>query len=152
MASGIRRGEAALAAVFAAAGIFWVAVASGMQMWDGFAPASGFLPFVFGVLLIALSLAAGLSTAFAPADSQASAAGGVRRPLLVLLTLAVATTGIETVGFCASVFVATLFLFRVAEKLPILASLFTAAGTAIGLTLVFRTWLGVPLPAGPWGF
>lgn len=152
MPSGIRLGEIALAAIFAAAGAFWVAAASGMQMWDGFAPASGFLPFAFGILLMALSVAAGISAAREPADAQAPEAGGVRRPLLVLLTLAVATAGIETVGFCASVFVAMLFLFRVAEKLPILASLLTAAGTAIGLTLVFRTWLGVPLPAGPWGF
>ncbi len=38
------------------------------------------------------------------------------------------------------------------ERLPVVASLAVSAGSALVLTLVFRTWLGVPFPAGPWGF
>ena len=49
-------------------------------------------------------------------------------------------------------FLAMLFLFRVVEKLPTLSSILASAGTAAVLTLVFRSWLGVPLPKGPWGF
>jgi hypothetical protein len=71
---------------------------------------------------------------------------------MVLLAVAAGAAGIETAGFFASMFVMMLFLFRVAEKRPLLSSLLAAAGTALFLTLVFRTWLGVPLPAGPWGF
>ena len=70
----------------------------------------------------------------------------------VLLALAAGVLGIETAGFFASMAAAMLFLFAVVEKRPVLPSLLAAGGTSLVLTLVFRTWLGVPLPSGPWGF
>jgi hypothetical protein len=39
----------------------------------------------------------------------------------------------------------------VVERLPVPASLLVAAATTAALILLFRTWLGVPLPKGPWG-
>jgi hypothetical protein len=36
--------------------------------------------------------------------------------------------------------------------LPLVTSVGVAAGSSLALTLVFRTWLGVPFPVGPWGF
>ncbi len=72
--------------------------------------------------------------------------------MLVLLALSAGVAGIEVAGFPVSMFLAMLFLFRIAERLPLGASLATSAGSALVLTVVFRTWLGVPLPAGPWGF
>jgi hypothetical protein len=71
---------------------------------------------------------------------------------MVVAALAVGIAGIEPAGFAAAMFAAMLFLFKVAERLPMLPSLLASAGAALGLTLVFRTWLGVPLPKGPWGF
>ena len=41
---------------------------------------------------------------------------------------------------------------NVGESFPILAALATSAITSGVLTVLFRTWLGVPLPSGPWGF
>jgi hypothetical protein len=145
------RGELALCSIFIATGIFWVAVAAGLPMWDGFAPATGFLPLVYGILLAVLGIAATV------ADVLSATAGGeakspVGRPLMILLALAAGVAGIESAGFFASMFLAMLFLFRVAERLPVVASLAASAGAALVLTLVFRTWLGVPFPAGPWGF
>lgn len=144
-------GELLLCVVFIGAGLFWVAVAAGMPLWDGFAPASGFLPLLYGVLLAVLAVAATLADVLGRGEGG-EAKAPVRRPAMVLLALAAAVAGIETAGFFASMALAMLFLFRVAERLPIVGSVAAAIGVAAGLTLVFRSWLGVPLPAGPWGF
>ena len=144
-------GELGLCAVFIGAGAFWVAVAAGMPLWDGFAPASGFLPLVYGALLAILALAATLVDVLGRADGGETKAA-IGRPLMVLLALAAGAAGIETAGFFASMLFAMLFLFRVAERLPLVTSIATATGTAASLTVIFRSWLGVPLPAGPWGF
>lgn len=144
-------GELALCAVFIAAGAFWVAVAAGMPLWDGFAPATGFLPLVYGALLAVLAIAATLVDVLGRTEGG-EARTPVRRPLMVLLALAAGCAGIETAGFFASMLLAMLFLFRVAERLPLPGALAAATGCAGGLTLIFRSWLGVPLPAGPWGF
>lgn len=144
-------GELVLCLIFIGMGAFWIAVASGMQMWGGFAPSSGFMPLVYGVLMAVLAIAATVADVLTAKES-AEPKDPVGRPLLVLLALSAGVAGIELVGFPVSMFLAMLFLFRVAERLPLVASLATSAGSALVLTLLFRTWLGVPLPAGPWGF
>ncbi len=144
-------GEALLAFAFVGIGAFWILTAFGLQLWDGFAPSSGFLPLVYGILLIGLSIAALLLEAHS-SDVTQDATSTIQRPVIVIATLAVGIAGLETAGFAASIFLTTFFLFKAVEKLPLLPSLLTAGGTALTLTLVFRTWLGVPLPKGPWGF
>jgi putative tricarboxylic transport membrane protein len=144
-------GEAVLGLAFVGAGAFWIVMALKLPMWDGFAPSSGFLPLLYGVLLIGLSIAALLLEA-GGGEAQDATVGTDRRPLLVIAALAAWIAGIEPAGFAASTFLTMLFLFKVAEKLPLLPSLLTAGGSTLALTLIFRTWLGVPLPKGPWGF
>lgn len=144
-------GELALSLVFVGTGVFWIAVAAGKPLWEGFSPATGFLPLVYGVLLVALAVAA-TAVDVLGADGDDEPKTPVGRPLMILLALAAGVAGIETAGFFASMLLAMLFLFRIAERRPLVASLATATGSALVLTLVFRTWLGVPLPAGPWGF
>ena len=142
-------GEIILGLAFAGAGAFWVALALRLPLWEGFAPASGFMPLIYGALLIGLSFAA-LVLEPAPGGEQAEAPS--RRPLMVIAALAAGIAGLEPAGFAAAMFLMMLFLFRVAEKKPLLPSLLTAGGSALALTLIFRAWLGVPLPKGPWGF
>lgn len=144
-------GDLAIAGAFAIAGTFWMREAAKLQFWDpfGFAPGSGFLPFVFGGLLVVFALAAGFVALMEPAPE---APGGLARPALVTLALAGGAAGIESAGFFASMFAMMAFLFLVAERLRPLPSVATAAGAALVLTGIFRAWLGVPLPVGPWGF
>ena len=149
-------GEIILALAFVAVGLSWMVLASRMTLWDGFAPGSGFLPLIFGILLVGLAAAALLL------ESAPASAGGpddadgepqpIRTPFVVLLALAAGVAGIEPAGFFAAMFLSMLFLFRMVEKLPLLSSILASAGTSAVLTLMFRTWLGVPLPKGPWGF
>ena len=144
-------GELVLCAVFIATGALWVAIAAGMPIWDGFAPASGFLPLVYGILLGTLAVAATFVDVVGRRSGNETRPP-VGRPLMIILAIAAGAAGIETAGFFASMLLAMLFLYRVAERLPLVSSVVTATATSGGLTLVFRSWLGVPLPAGPWGF
>ncbi len=144
-------GEIALGLAFVGVGAFWIITAIQQPMWDGFAPSSGFLPMIYGALLIGLSIAALLLEAHG-GGTALDPSGTVQRPLVVIAILAAGIAGLESAGFAVSIFLTTFFLFKLAEKLPLVPSLMIAGGTALTLTLVFRTWLGVPLPIGPWGF
>jgi putative tricarboxylic transport membrane protein len=144
-------GEVILGLTFSGIGVFWIVTALGIPMWDGFAPSSGFLPLIYGVLLIGLSIAALIFEAHGGGTEQ-NPAGTIQRPLMVIAILAAGIAGVEVAGFSASMFLTMFFLFKVAEKLPLVPSLLTSGLTALSLTLIFRTWLGVPLPIGPWGF
>jgi hypothetical protein len=139
----VAKGELALALVFVALGGLWVAKALRMSLWDGFAPDSGFLPLIYGFLLAGLALAvvARLVLAGAPA-----AEGDVRKPLLVLAVLIAAVSALPFAGFALSVFLLLAFLYAVVERLPVVTSLVVSAAITGGLYLVFKTWLGVPLP------
>jgi len=132
-----------LALVFVALGGLWVAKALRMSIWDGFAPDSGFLPLIYGLLLagFALAVVAQLALAGAP-----SAEGDVRKPLLVLAVLIAAVSALPFAGFALSVFLLLAFLYAVVERLPVVTSLVVSAAVTGGLYLVFKTWLGVPLP------
>lgn len=144
-------GEIALGLGLIAVGAFWILTAAQLPLWDGFAPSSGFLPLIYGVLLVALAGAALLIEA-GSADVPAEERDPVRRPFLVIAILAAGVAGIEPAGFAASMFVAMFVMFKAVERLPLLGSFLVSAGTAAVLTLVFRNWLGVPMPKGPWGF
>jgi putative tricarboxylic transport membrane protein len=141
-------GEAGLASIFGLTGIIWIAGAMGLPLWQGFAPDSGFLPLIYGVLLTGLS-AVVFATVFW--GGGAVTAGPVGKPLLVLAALTAGVIGLSTGGFSISIFLMLLFLYAAVEKRPLFPSLVVAAGTTAALFVIFKTWLGVPLPLGPFG-
>jgi hypothetical protein len=73
------------------------------------------------------------------------------KPLLVLAAVGAAVVGVAAAGFGVATFLMLFFLFAVVEKRSVLKSAIVSAATAAALILIFRTWLGVPLPAGPLG-
>jgi putative tricarboxylic transport membrane protein len=134
------RGELALALAFAALGVLWIVRAATMPLWDGFAPGSGFMPLWYGVILIGL---AGAVIALARDPKPEEPVG---KPLVVLAVVAATILGLSLVGFAPSIFLMLLVLFAVVERRPLARSIVVAAGTTAVLYLVFKTWLGVPLP------
>ena len=136
----LAKGELALALAFAALGILWIARAATMPLWDGFAPASGFMPLWYGVSLIAL---AG-SVVFLSQERKTEEPAG--KALVVLAVVAATIVGLSLIGFAPSIFLMLLVLFAALEKLPLARSILVAAGTTAVLYLVFKTWLGIPLP------
>jgi putative tricarboxylic transport membrane protein len=137
------KGELALALGFAALGGLWIAKGAAMSLWEGFAPDSGFLPLVYGVLLSGLAL---VVVAQLLAAGAVPAGENIRKPLIVLGALAAAVAALPFAGFAISVFALLLFLYAVIERLPWLTAITVSAGTTGVLYLIFKTWLGVPLP------
>jgi putative tricarboxylic transport membrane protein len=140
----VNKGELALAFIFAALGGLWTARAAGMPIWgDSFAPDSGFLPLIYGVLLLGLALAAVAQLLVA---GTVTSSESIRKPLIVLGALTAAVAALPLAGFALSVFALLLFLYAALERLPLLASAAVSAAITGLLYLVFKTWLGVPLP------
>jgi len=139
----LARGELALALVFAAVGVLWMVKGARMPLWEGFAPDSGFLPLVYGCLLTALALAV---LALELRANVAAPAESLRKPLTVAAALGIAVAALPYAGFALSVFALLLFLYAAVERLPWLASLLAAGGTTAALYVIFKVWLGVPLP------
>jgi putative tricarboxylic transport membrane protein len=139
----VDKGELVLALVFAALAVLWIAQGARMPLWQGFAPDSGFLPLVYGALLFLLAAAVTVQL-LAAKDARADEA--IRKPMVVLGALIAAVAALPFAGFVVSVFALLLFLYAAVERLPVVASLAVSAATTGILYLVFRTWLGVPLP------
>lgn len=137
------RGELVLALFFALIGALWILRALRMPLWDGFAPDSGFLPLVYGVLLAALAAAVLVQIALAKDNSNAEP---IRKPLIVMGALTAAVAALPIMGFVISVFALLLFLYAGVERLRLLPSGIAAAAITGSLYLVFKIWLGVPLP------
>jgi hypothetical protein len=138
------RGELALAHFFSTHGALWLVRAASMPVWgDSFAPDSGFLPLIYGALLFGLSLATGVQIL---AARNASSAGSIRKPLVVLGALAAAVAALPLAGFAIAVSALLFFLYAAVERLPWLTALIVSAAITGGLYLVFKVWLGVPLP------
>ncbi|HEU4352662.1 MAG TPA: tripartite tricarboxylate transporter TctB family protein [Burkholderiales bacterium] len=139
----VNRGELVLALVFAALAVLWIARGATMPLWQGFAPDSGFLPLIYGVLLFALAAAVVIQLFAAKHGLPGEA---IRKPLVVLGALVAAVAALPFAGFAFSVFALLLFLYAAVERLPMLPSIVVSGATTGVLYLVFKTWLGVPLP------
>jgi hypothetical protein len=143
MRPGVNKGELVLALFFAALAALWIAKGATMPLWQGFAPDSGFLPLIYGVLLFVLA-AAVLVQLVAAKDARPGEAIG--KPLVILGALVATVAALPFAGFAISVFALLLFLYAAVERLPMLASVAVSGATTGVLYLIFRTWLGVPLP------
>ena len=137
------RGELVLALFFILIGALWILRALRMPLWDGFAPDSGFLPLLYGALLAALAAVVLLQFALGKESSKAEP---IRKPLVVTGALVAAVAALPIAGFVISVFALLVFLYAGVERLRLLPSAIAAAAITGSLYLVFKAWLGVPLP------
>ncbi|HEU0258772.1 MAG TPA: tripartite tricarboxylate transporter TctB family protein [Burkholderiales bacterium] len=143
MRPGVNKGELVLALVFAALAALWIAKGATMPLWQGFAPDSGFLPLLYGVLLFVL---AGAVLVQLVAAKDARPGEAIRKPLVILGALVATVGALPIAGFAISVFALLLFLYAAVERLPMLPSAVVSGATTGVLYLIFKTWLGVPLP------
>ena len=144
------RGEIVAGVLCGLFAILWIATALGLPYMGDYAPGSGFLPLWLGVCLLVLSVIHVGSRLRVPASQQP--AGHWRKVVAVTLGLTVCVAVIEPLGFVVAVGAYLLFLLRAVEKEPWRTSLGVSVGTIAVLFLLFRVWLHVPLPKGPWGF
>jgi len=148
-------GERLLGAVFGALGVFWIFESLDLTYMGEFAPGSGFLPLWLGIALVSLAAIFLLRTRSQPSDDEWAAGPNYRfrrRTVPIALGLFACVASIGWIGFGVAIAAYLVFLVRFVEHYPWRMALAIGLGTAIGLHLVFQSWLGVPLPEGPWGF
>ena len=147
-------GERILASVFGLFGVVWIAQSLRLQYWGDFAPGPGFLPLWLGISLVTL-VAIYLSTSFQSLsrdEAAADAAPRIGRIAAIVAGFVACIATIEWLGFGVSVAVYLVFLLWAVERQSPAIVAGVAVGTTAALHVIFRIWLGVPLPEGPWGF
>jgi hypothetical protein len=144
------RGEVAVGVVCGLFAVLWIATALTLPYMGEYAPGSGFLPLWLGVCLLALSAVHVISCLRTP--SVPAPAGHQRKVVAVMLGLVVCVAAIEPLGFVVAVAAYLLYLLRGVEREPWPTSLSVSVVVVAVLFGLFRLWLKVPLPKGPWGF
>jgi hypothetical protein len=144
-------GERALAVVLGALGLLFAVKSRELKYMDEFAPGAGFLPFWLGLIVVGLVIVFVLTTRGRAAGEREGPRAG-RKVFAVGAGLVACVVFIEWIGFAAAIAAYILYLARWIENRRWGLSLGLAAGTTLALYVVFRVWLGVPLPRGPWGF
>ena len=144
------RGEVVVGFVCGLFAVLWIATALGLPYMGDYAPGSGFLPLWLGVCLLALS-AMQVMTSLRTAATVVPA-GRWRKVVAVFLGLVVCAAVIEVAGFVVAVGAYLLYLLRGVEREPWRTSVAVTVVVVAVLFAIFRLWLKVPLPKGPWGF
>jgi len=118
------------------------------------APGPGFFPRALAAglagvaaLLLARALVAGRAPATPPAMPGARFRLGA-----VVGALFAFTVVLDWLGFVAATFLLMVVLFRVVERHRWTIVVGESAAAAVASHVLFKTWLGVRLPPGPWGF
>ena len=115
-------------------------------------PGPGFFPFWLAVAFTIAALA--LFVLSFRAQPIASAGEPPRWRALVLTSLSLLgyAMALEPLGFLLATFLLMLVLFRSVEPLAWPAAVGGSLATSLLAYALFKVWLQVQLPAGPWGF
>ncbi|MFT0858915.1 tripartite tricarboxylate transporter TctB family protein [Ancylobacter sp. G4_0304] len=146
----ILTGDMAFAGGWTLLGLYWVVGSLDFPLWSGFAPDSGFLPLVYGALLLLLS--GGVMVSLLLADPDEEEREPLTKSMLVLGALVVVVASLGFIGFLLPVFAMMMFIYLYVERLPLLRSTIISALVTGCLALIFVHWLAVPLPLTPWDF
>jgi len=120
-------------------------------------PGPGLFPLVLAVgftlvclILLVSALRAPAGTAVAESDGAGE--GGIRWKVLATLGVMLAYAfALEPLGFVVATCGLLCFFFRALEGMRWPVAVATAALTAVVTYVVFKVWLYVRLPPGPWG-
>jgi putative tricarboxylic transport membrane protein len=132
-------------------------------------PSAGFFPLCLAVALTVVAAAVWLRALRGDPDVVAAAMrsidmggpagppkppgrGGLARAATTLATLLAYAFVLEPAGFALATFVLIVVLLRAVEPQPWPVALGGAAVAVLASHVLFRVWLGVRLPVGPWGF
>ncbi len=144
-------GERIFVGIIGGMGVLWIFLAQRLTYWDDFAPGSGFLPLWLGIALVALVALLLITQSARPAPVSVAPTRH-RRIAKIMLGLVVSAVALEFTGFVVTIGGYLLYLLGYVERRGPAQTALVAGGTTLSLFLLFHTWLGVPLPTGPWGF
>jgi putative tricarboxylic transport membrane protein len=118
-------------------------------------PSAGFFPFCLAAGLTVVAALVWLRALRGDAQvvaARPSARGGLVRAAATLGTLFAYAFALEQIGFAVATFVLIVLLLRAIEPQPWLVAVGGALAAVLASHVLFRVWLGVRLPVGPWGF
>lgn len=147
--TGRDRGAAAVLLVF---GLIALEEARKLRFGSIVRPGPGFFPVLLAAAfsLVCVLLLVG---ALRARDGHAVVAGarlGWSKILATMAALFAYAFVLERVGFVAATFALLMFFFKVLERQRWRTALAGSLVTAFVTYLVFKVWLNVQLPAGPW--
>ena len=116
-------------------------------------PASGFIFFWSGLILVILSLMV-LAEGLRSTEEIVQETGDMNwvKIALVLLSLVLYAFFLERLGFVLTTFVLLCFLLGWIERINWARSLGVASAAALGSFAIFELWLKIRLPKGIFGF
>jgi len=148
-------------AVLAVAGVLAINEARRLRFGTVAVPGPGFFPLALAVSFAAVSLVLLVIALRASGVGQLDGGAGTDRhpeeggaKWKVLATLAAMTLyafALEPAGFVVSTAGLVLFFFRVLERQRWVVAVPASMLTSIATYVVFKMWLQVRLPPGPWG-
>ena len=115
-------------------------------------PGPGFFPLWYGIAMAALSGVLVLSSAWREKSTERVEWKKIGRALAVWFALAVSVAALKRLGFVASFAALTFFIAAVMYRRPLALAASVAAASAAAFYVLFPLALGVPLPAGVFGF
>lgn len=143
--------DRAAAAVLLAFGLIALEEARKLRFGSIAKPGPGFFPVV---LAAAFSLVCLVLLVNAIRARDAEAVSGVRlawpKIVATMAALFVYALVLELLGFVVATFALLLFFFKALERQRWVTALAGSLATAFVTYLVFKVWLNVQLPAGPW--
>jgi len=146
---------------FLLVGGFFVIIAARLDIGTLSDPGPGLVPLIPGILLSILSAVLvfksykSMKSERQSGDLAIEPAEGLKWQPVVAITLAamlVFALILESVGFVVSSFLMMLFLFKFIGDLTWSRSVLGAVLSVGVCYLVFKVWLSVQFPMGPWGF
>ena len=139
------------AAVLLAFGLIALEEARKLRFGSIARPGPGFFPVVLAAAFSLVCLVL-LINAIRARDAEAAASARLGWPKIVatMVALFVYALVLEPLGFVAATFALLLFFFKALERQRWVTALAGSLITAFVTYLVFKVWLNVQLPAGPW--
>ncbi|HEV8439672.1 MAG TPA: tripartite tricarboxylate transporter TctB family protein [Methylomirabilota bacterium] len=134
-------------------GVAGAVAASRLTVGGPARPGPGFFPFWLAAALAAVALALLLRPAVAtPPPIAAAERPRSGKVVLTLLATIGYAAALQPLGFLLATFLFLVILLGVVDPRRFTSALVISAATSVASHLLFKVWLDVQLPAGPWGF
>jgi putative tricarboxylic transport membrane protein len=143
--------DRAAAAVLLVFGLIALEEARKLRLGSIARPGPGFFPVVLAAAFSLVCLAL-LISAWRARDAHVPTGARLswRKIVATMAALFVYAFALERLGFVVTTFVLLLFFFKALERQRWTTALAGSLATAFVTYLVFKVWLQVQLPAGPW--
>jgi putative tricarboxylic transport membrane protein len=151
----VRRADARAAGLLLVVGLVVLLETRRLRLGSIVAPGPGFFPLLlagaFSLVCLALLIDALRRAGPGEPVAPAAGAGGRFRVAATVVALFVYAFALEPLGFLVATSALLFFFFRAVERQRWWVAAVGSLAASVVTYVVFRHWLSVRLPAGPWG-